>query len=54
MLVTPYILEELIIDEDILGKVPQLKFVDHDITDLAKFPKIVPLQYLSLKVDPLT
>jgi hypothetical protein len=54
MLVTPNILEEVIIDEDILGKVPQLKYVDHEITNVAKFPELAPHKYLDLKVDPLT
>jgi hypothetical protein len=53
-LVTPDILEEVIIDKDMLGKVPQLKYADHDITDVAKFPELVPHEYLELKVDPLT
>jgi hypothetical protein len=37
-LVTPDIPEEVIIDEDMLGKVPQLKYADHDITDLDEVP----------------
>jgi hypothetical protein len=38
MLVTPYIPYEIIIDEDMLGKVPQLKYEYHDITDLVEVP----------------
>jgi hypothetical protein len=53
-MVTPDILEEVIIDEDMLGKVPQLKYVDHDITDVVKFPELVPHEYLELQIDPLT
>jgi hypothetical protein len=52
-LVMPDIPEEVMIDEDMLGKVPQLKYVEHDITDVAKFPELAPHEYLELKVDPL-
>jgi hypothetical protein len=53
-LVTPNIPEGVIIDEDMLGKVPQLRYADHDITDTEKFPELVPHHYLELKVDPTT
>jgi hypothetical protein len=53
-MVTPDIPEEFIIDEDMLGKVPQLKYVDHDIMDATKFPKLAPHEYLEFKLDPLT
>jgi hypothetical protein len=43
MLVTPDIPEEVIIDEDMLGKVPQLKYAYHDITDVVKFPELAPM-----------
>jgi hypothetical protein len=53
-LVTLDIPEEVIIDEDMLGKVPQLKYAYHDIIDVVKFPELAPHEYLELKVDPLT
>jgi hypothetical protein len=47
------ILYGVIIDEDMLGKVLQLKYVDHDITDTMKFLKLALSEYLELKIDPL-
>jgi hypothetical protein len=40
-LVTPEILVGVIIDEDMLGKVSQLKYVNHNITYTKKFPNCV-------------
>jgi hypothetical protein len=48
MMVTPNILEAVIIDEDMLGRVPQLKYVDNDITDVEKLPELAPHEYLEL------
>jgi hypothetical protein len=53
-LVTPNIPNQVIIDEDILGKVPHIKYVDHDITYIAKFHKLASSEYLELKIDSLT
>jgi hypothetical protein len=39
-------------DEDMLGKVANLKFMDHDITDTQKFPELAKDQYLCTKTDP--
>jgi hypothetical protein len=36
-LVTPDILDGVIIDEDMLGKVSHLKYENHDIRDTTKF-----------------
>jgi hypothetical protein len=52
-LVMPDIPDGVIIDEDMLGKVSQLKYVDHDITDTTKFPELAPSEYLELKIDPV-
>ena len=41
-MVTLTITTRVIIDEDMLGKVPKLKYVDHDITYTTKFLKISP------------
>jgi hypothetical protein len=53
-LVTPKKLKGVIIDEDILGKVPKLRYVYHDIKDTMKFVELVPHLYLEMKVDPTT
>jgi hypothetical protein len=39
-------------DEDMLNKVGNLKFMDHDITDMQKFPKLAKDQYLCTKAYP--
>jgi hypothetical protein len=45
-LVEPEIPEGVIVEEDMLGLIPSLKYVDHDITDENKFPELVPSKYL--------
>jgi hypothetical protein len=47
------ILYGVIIDEDMIGRVSQLKYVDHDIIDMAKLPEISLYQYLKLRIDPV-
>jgi hypothetical protein len=37
-----------------LGKVPQIRYVDHDINDMVKFHELAPHRYLELKHDPMT
>jgi hypothetical protein len=37
-----------------LGKVMQLKYVDHDIIDMMKFLELVPHYYLELRIYPTT
>jgi hypothetical protein len=54
ILVMPNIPEEVMIDEDMLGKVPQLRYAYHDITNMEKLPELVVHYYLGLKVDPTT
>jgi len=44
----------VIIDQDMLGKVSQLKYVNHDITDISKFLELALGKYLGLKLDPVT
>lgn len=34
--------------ENLLGKIEDLKYVDHDLTDTNKFPKLQPYQYLQV------
>jgi hypothetical protein len=51
-LVMPNILYGVIMDKDMLGRVSQLKYVDHDITDMTNFPEIAPHHYLELRLDP--
>jgi hypothetical protein len=41
-------------DEDMLGKVANLKFMDHDITDTHKFHELVMDQHFCTKTDPDT
>ena len=53
-LVMPGIPEGVIIDEDMLGKVPQIRYEDHEMTETKKFPKLAPHHYLEMKVDPST
>jgi hypothetical protein len=51
--ITP-VLNDVSSDEDMLGKVANLKFMDHDITDTHKFPELVKDQYLCTKIVPGT
>jgi hypothetical protein len=52
-LVTPDIPYGVIIDEDMLGKVPQLKYVDQNITNITKLPERALRKYLELKIDKM-
>jgi hypothetical protein len=52
-LVTSDIPNGVIIDEDILGKVSQLKYADHDITNTTKFLELVSGEYLEMRIDPV-
>jgi hypothetical protein len=45
-LVEPPIPEGIIIEGDMLGMIPALKYVDHDITDENKFLELVPSKFL--------
>jgi hypothetical protein len=36
----PYLLDAVITVDDMLGKVPKLRYVDHDVCDAAKFPEL--------------
>jgi len=42
----PYLLDVVIIVEDMLGKVPKLRYVDHDVCDATKFPYLAKDTYL--------
>jgi hypothetical protein len=50
-LVTPDIPKGVIVNEDMLGRVSQLKYVEHDIIDTTKFPELAPHHYLELIKD---
>jgi hypothetical protein len=39
-------------DEDMLGKISNLKFMDHDIMDTQKFPELARDQYLCTRTFP--
>jgi hypothetical protein len=39
-------------DEDMLGKISSLKFMDHDITDAQKFPELAREKYLHTRSIP--
>jgi hypothetical protein len=41
-------------EEDMLGKISNLKFMDHDITDAHKFPELARDQYLCTRSIPGT
>ena len=43
-----------IVDEDMLGRVLQLKYAYHDITDMEKFPKLSPHHYLEMRKNLTT
>jgi hypothetical protein len=49
-LVEPKIPLGVIINEDMLGTVGSLRYVDHDITDMKKFPDLAPEKYKNVKV----
>jgi hypothetical protein len=36
----PYLPDVVVAVEDMLGKVPKLKYADHDVTDTMKFPDL--------------
>jgi hypothetical protein len=42
----PFLLDTVITTNDILGKVPKMRYVDHDMHDATKFPKLVKENYL--------
>jgi hypothetical protein len=43
----PYLSYAVIIVDDMLGKVPKLKYLDHDVRDMTKFPYLDKESYLS-------
>jgi hypothetical protein len=42
----PHIPELIIIVEDMLGCVPKLRYADHDVTEVAKFPELAQEVYM--------
>jgi hypothetical protein len=53
-LVEPEIPPGVIVEEDMLGLVPNLKYADHDITDEKKFPELAPSKYLKKYINAET
>jgi hypothetical protein len=53
-LVMPDILEGVIMEKDMLGRVLQLKYAYHDITDMVKFLELASHHYLELRTNPTT
>jgi hypothetical protein len=51
----PYLPDVVVAVEDMLGKVPKLKYADHDVTDTTKFPDLAQEIYLENRgeVGPL-
>jgi hypothetical protein len=45
----PQIPESVIVVEDMLGFVPKLKYADHDVTEVAKFPELAQEIYMENK-----
>jgi hypothetical protein len=50
----PLIPEGVIVEGDMLGLIPTLKYVDHDITDEKKFPELVPNKFLKKYISSET
>jgi hypothetical protein len=50
-LMTPDIPNGVIIDEDMLVKVLDLKYSNHDITYTVKLPELASRKYLEMKID---
>jgi hypothetical protein len=42
----PYLLDTVITLDGMLGKVPRLRYADHDVQDAAKFPALAEKNYL--------
>jgi hypothetical protein len=42
----PYLPDAVITVDDMLGKVPKLRYADHDVRDVAKFPELAEETYL--------
>jgi hypothetical protein len=42
----PYLPDAIIIVDDMLVKVPKIRYVDHDVRDAAKFPELAKENYL--------
>jgi len=51
-LVTLVIPPEVTVEGDMLGTIGSLKFSDHDLAVLKKFPELVPHNYLSTSINP--
>jgi hypothetical protein len=43
----PYLLDEVITVDDMLGNIPKLRYSDHDVRDVTKFIDFAEESYLS-------
>jgi len=43
----PYLLDVVVIMDDMLGKLPKLRYSDHDVRNVTKFPDLVEGNYLA-------
>jgi hypothetical protein len=43
----PYLPDAVIVVDDMLGKVPKLRYVDHDVRDADKFPELAEETYIT-------
>jgi hypothetical protein len=42
----PFLPDAVITVDDMLGKVPKMRYVDHDVCDVTKFPELAEENYL--------
>jgi hypothetical protein len=51
----PYLLDAIVTVDDMLGKVPKLRYSDHDVCDAAKFQYLDEETYLenTVEIGPL-
>jgi hypothetical protein len=51
----PYLPDAVVTMDDMLGKVPKLRYSNHDVRDVAKFPNLVEETYLinTWEIGPL-
>jgi hypothetical protein len=51
-MVTPVIPPGVTVEGDMLGVIGSLRYSDHDLTDLKKFPELAPQNYLRTGMNP--
>lgn len=50
----PPMFEDVIVEDDLLANIPQLRYQDYNLQDPKKFPQFHPDQYLIMEIDPIT